>query len=44
VAATKRIREIEQEESRSSRFPIVALTADVQESAKQICMAAGMDG
>lgn len=44
MAATKRIREIEKEEKRSDRFPIVALTADVQESAKQVCLAAGMDG
>ncbi|KAI9352389.1 hypothetical protein BD770DRAFT_445542 [Pilaira anomala] len=44
VAATKRIREIEKEEKRDCRFPIVALTADVQESAKQICLNAGMDG
>ncbi|KAI8638914.1 hypothetical protein BD408DRAFT_446418 [Parasitella parasitica] len=43
VAATKQIREIEREEGRKTRFPIVALTADVQESAKQICMNAGMD-
>lgn len=44
VAATKRIREIEKEQGREIRFPIVALTADVQESAKQICLNAGMDG
>lgn len=44
MAATKRIREIEKEEKRDFRFPIVALTADVQESAKQICLNAGMDG
>ncbi|KAI9259730.1 hypothetical protein EDC94DRAFT_542589 [Helicostylum pulchrum] len=44
VAATKRIREIEKEENRDTRFPIVALTADVQESAKKICLGAGMDG
>ncbi|KAI8987483.1 hypothetical protein BDF20DRAFT_850535 [Mycotypha africana] len=44
VAATKQIREIEKEEGRTYRFPIVALTADVQESAKQICISAGMDG
>ncbi|CEP08745.1 hypothetical protein [Parasitella parasitica] len=43
VAATKQIREIEREEGRKTKFPIVALTADVQESAKQICMNAGMD-
>ena len=44
VAATKRIREIEEDEGRTTKLPIVALTADVQESAKQICMNAGMDG
>lgn len=44
VAATKRIREIEKEENRKNRLPIVALTADVQESARQICINAGMDG
>ncbi|KAI8970664.1 hypothetical protein BDB01DRAFT_855295 [Pilobolus umbonatus] len=43
VAATKKIREIEANENRT-RFPIVALTADVQESAKLICLNAGMDG
>lgn len=31
-------------QGRDTRFPIVALTADVQESAKQICLTAGMDG
>ncbi|OBZ88971.1 Peroxide stress-activated histidine kinase mak2 [Choanephora cucurbitarum] len=44
VAAAKRIREIEISEQRATRLPIVALTADVQESAKHICMNAGMDG
>ncbi|KAI7900513.1 uncharacterized protein BX663DRAFT_517888 [Cokeromyces recurvatus] len=44
VAATKKIREIEDEEKRTSRLPIVALTADVQESARHICINAGMDG
>ncbi|CAO3666661.1 unnamed protein product [Rhizopus stolonifer] len=44
VAATKSIREIETEEKRVIRLPIVALTADVQESARQICINAGMDG
>ncbi|KAG1473267.1 hypothetical protein G6F56_001051 [Rhizopus delemar] len=44
VAATKRVREIEQEENRNVKLPIVALTADVQESAKQICINAGMNG
>ncbi|KAI9487280.1 MAG: hypothetical protein EXX96DRAFT_552526 [Benjaminiella poitrasii] len=44
VAATKRIREIEKQEKRTNWLPIVALTADVQESARQICINAGMDG
>lgn len=44
MAATKRIREIEREEGKDVRLPIVALTADVQESARQICIKAGMDG
>ncbi|KAI9279158.1 hypothetical protein BY458DRAFT_503330 [Sporodiniella umbellata] len=44
VAATKRVREIEEEENRNVKLPIVALTADVQESAKQICINAGMNG
>lgn len=44
VAATKRVREIEQAEGRSIKLPIVALTADVQESARQVCINAGMDG
>lgn len=44
VEATKRIREREKQEGVEVRFPIVALTADVQESAKKICLKAGMDG
>ncbi|KAI8374713.1 uncharacterized protein BYT42DRAFT_577365 [Radiomyces spectabilis] len=44
VEATKRIRQIEKDENRTSRFAIVALTADVQESARKVCMKAGMDG
>jgi CheY-like chemotaxis protein len=35
---------MEKDQGRDTRFPIVALTADVQESAKQICLNAGMDG
>ncbi|RCI05416.1 hypothetical protein CU098_002574, partial [Rhizopus stolonifer] len=42
VEATKRIRA--QESGTGTRLPIVALTADIQASAKQICVDAGMDG
>ncbi|KAI9244307.1 hypothetical protein BY458DRAFT_447847 [Sporodiniella umbellata] len=41
VEATKKIRSLE--ENTSSRLPIVALTADIQSSAKKICVDAGMD-
>ncbi|CAO3684362.1 unnamed protein product [Rhizopus stolonifer] len=41
VEATKRIRSIEKKTG--CRLPIVALTADIQASAKQICVDAGMD-
>ncbi|KAI9260813.1 hypothetical protein BY458DRAFT_557511 [Sporodiniella umbellata] len=44
VAATKSIRETENAEDRPIRLSIVALTADVQESAQQTCIGAGMDG
>ncbi|KAG0194465.1 hypothetical protein DFQ28_010548, partial [Apophysomyces sp. BC1034] len=44
VEATKRIRELEKVEDRPTSFPIVALTADVQESARKTCINAGMDG
>ncbi|KAI9314994.1 hypothetical protein BX666DRAFT_1965528 [Dichotomocladium elegans] len=37
-----RSRSIAEEESR--RFPILALTADIQDSAREICIRAGMDG
>ncbi|KAI9245245.1 hypothetical protein BDA99DRAFT_448024 [Phascolomyces articulosus] len=42
VEATKRIRMIEAEEKRANPFPICALTADIQDSAREICMNAGM--
>ncbi|KAI7858865.1 hypothetical protein BDC45DRAFT_497792 [Circinella umbellata] len=42
VEATKRIRKIEESENRT-RLPIVTLTADIQDSAKEICMNAGFD-
>ena len=43
VEATKCIRAIEKE-SKTNRFTIIALTADIQDSARQTCMNAGMDG
>ncbi|KAL7318610.1 Chk1 protein kinase, variant 2 [Mucor circinelloides] len=42
VEATKRIRAFEI--GTNSRLPIVALTADIQSSAKDVCFNAGMDG
>ena len=42
VEATKRIRDTEIKEKRESTFPIVALTADIQDSARDFCMGAGM--
>lgn len=42
MEATKRIRAFEKETG--SRLPIIALTADIQASAKQVCVDAGMDG
>ncbi|KAI9251841.1 hypothetical protein BDA99DRAFT_521318 [Phascolomyces articulosus] len=42
VEAAKRIRRIEEKERRL-RLPIVTLTADIQDSAKEICMNAGFD-
>lgn len=42
MEATKRIRA--HELGTSSRLPIVALTADIQTSAREICIEAGMDG
>ncbi|KAI7853030.1 hypothetical protein BDC45DRAFT_174217 [Circinella umbellata] len=44
VEATKRIRKTESEEDRSIRLPIVALSADVQDSARKICLDAQMNG
>ncbi|KAG0808632.1 hypothetical protein G6F20_009421 [Rhizopus arrhizus] len=41
VEATKRIRSLEKKTG--CRLPIVALTADIQASAKQVCVDAGMD-
>lgn len=41
MEATKRIRSIEKKTG--CRLPIIALTADIQASAKQICVDAGMD-
>ncbi|CEG81810.1 Putative Serine/threonine protein kinase [Rhizopus microsporus] len=41
VEATKRIRALEKQTG--CRLPIIALTADIQSSAKQICVEAGMD-
>ncbi|KAI7875162.1 hypothetical protein K492DRAFT_168413 [Lichtheimia hyalospora FSU 10163] len=43
VEATKRIRKMEAHENRSIKLPIVALTADIQHSAKDLCMNAGMN-
>ncbi|KAI9245223.1 hypothetical protein BDA99DRAFT_565955 [Phascolomyces articulosus] len=42
VEATKRIRKIEAEEKRNKPLPISALTADIQDSARELCMNAGM--
>ncbi|KAI9494151.1 hypothetical protein BDB00DRAFT_819835 [Zychaea mexicana] len=42
VEATRRIREIETAEQRTTCLPIVALTADIQKSARDICLKAGM--
>ncbi|KAI7856678.1 hypothetical protein BDC45DRAFT_61060 [Circinella umbellata] len=44
VEATKKIRKIEADDQRTIRFPIVALTADVQESAREHAIKSGMDG
>ncbi|KAI9276579.1 hypothetical protein BY458DRAFT_585506 [Sporodiniella umbellata] len=41
VEATRRIRALEKKTG--SRLPIVALTADIQASARQVCIDAGMD-
>lgn len=45
IEATRQIRKLEQEQtSNGSRLPIIALTADVQISARDTCVNAGMDG
>ncbi|KAI7875713.1 CheY-like protein [Lichtheimia hyalospora FSU 10163] len=44
VEATKIIRKNEKEQNSKKRLPIVALTADIQDSARAICVNAGMDG
>ncbi|CDH61479.1 histidine kinase [Lichtheimia corymbifera JMRC:FSU:9682] len=44
VEATKTIRRYEKEQNSKKRLPIVALTADIQDSARAICVDAGMDG
>ncbi|CDH52356.1 histidine kinase [Lichtheimia corymbifera JMRC:FSU:9682] len=44
VEATKTIRRNEKEQNMKKRLPIVALTADIQDSARAICVNAGMDG
>ncbi|KAJ8653535.1 hypothetical protein O0I10_010774 [Lichtheimia ornata] len=44
VEATKTIRRHEKEQNSKTRLPIVALTADIQDSARAICVDAGMDG
>ncbi|KAJ8651879.1 hypothetical protein O0I10_012548 [Lichtheimia ornata] len=44
VEATKTIRRSEKEQNSKTRLPIVALTADIQDSARAICVNAGMDG
>ncbi|CDS09890.1 hypothetical protein LRAMOSA02567 [Lichtheimia ramosa] len=44
MEATKTIRRHEKEQNSKIRLPIMALTADIQHSARAICMNAGMDG
>ncbi|KAI9494152.1 hypothetical protein BDB00DRAFT_938504 [Zychaea mexicana] len=44
VEATRRIRKIEADEQRTTRLPIITLTADIQDSTRQTCLAVGMDG
>lgn len=41
---TRRIRQIERELETGEHTPIVAVTADVQPGASEVCFAAGMDG
>ncbi|ODQ54724.1 hypothetical protein SAICODRAFT_53827 [Saitoella complicata NRRL Y-17804] len=42
VEATRRIRKIERENEYEMIIPIIALTADIQQSAKESCLEAGM--
>lgn len=44
VEATRQIRKQEAQEKRTRRLPIIALTADVQTTAREVCVNAGMDG
>jgi len=44
VEATRRIRKLEDENNVSIKIPIVALTADIQISARNSCLNAGMNG
>ncbi|KAI9497057.1 hypothetical protein BDB00DRAFT_868895 [Zychaea mexicana] len=45
VEATKKIREMEMaNDERPTRLPIIALTADIQDSAREYAISAGMDG
>jgi CheY-like chemotaxis protein len=44
VEATKRIRKEEEASERTHILPIIALTADVQQTARDICTQAGMSG
>jgi two-component system, sensor histidine kinase and response regulator len=41
--ATRRIRELERQNSRAKRLPIIALTANVMSEDRDSCIAAGMD-
>ncbi len=42
--ATRAIRQLEREQQRIRRLPVIALTADVQKGTQQRCETAGMDG
>ena len=44
VEATKRLRILENKRKSPVVLPIVALSADCQESTKKLCMSAGMNG
>lgn len=44
VEATKRIRKEEEASERTHILPIIALTADVQQTARDVCTQAGMSG